>query len=75
MSAMISFEQLCTFKRTFIKCQKSLEMRCNKYLSIEIADALHISDEDVELIDKANQEHLAKLEMIRLGRLSLSDFN
>lgn len=50
-------------------------MRCNKYLSIEIADALHISDEDVELIDKANQEHLAKLEMIRLGRLSLSDFN
>lgn len=50
-------------------------MRCNKYLSIEIADALHISDEDVELIDKANQEHLAKLEMIRLGRLNLSDFN
>lgn len=51
------------------------EMHCNKYLSIEIADALHISDEDVELIGKANQEHLAKLEMIRLGRLSLSDFN
>lgn len=51
------------------------EMRCNKYLSIKIADALHISDEDVELIDKANQEHLAKLEMIRLGRSSLSDFN
>ena len=50
-------------------------MRCNKYPSIEIADALHISDEDVELIDKANQEHLAKLEMIKLGRLSLSDFN
>lgn len=37
-------------------------MRCNKYSC-------------VELIDKANQEHLAKLEMIRLGRLSLSDFN
>ena len=51
------------------------EMRCNKYLYIEIADALHISDEDVELIDKVNQEHLAKLEMIRLGRLSLSRFN
>lgn len=51
------------------------EMRCNKYPSIEIADALHISDEDVELIDKANREHLAKLEMIRLGRLSLSEFN
>ena len=50
-------------------------MRCNKYLYIEIADALHISDEDVELIDKVNQEHLAELEMIRLGRLSLSDFN
>ncbi|CAJ2235723.1 hypothetical protein [Companilactobacillus paralimentarius] len=41
----------------------------------EIADALHISDEEVELIDKANQEHLAKLEMIRLGRVSLSNFN
>jgi len=51
------------------------EMRCNKYLSIEIADALHISDDEVELIDKVNQEHLAKLEMIRLGRLSLSEFN
>lgn len=51
------------------------EMHCNKYLFIEIADALHISDEEVELIDKANQEHLAKLKMIRLGRLSLSDFN
>ncbi|KRK93610.1 hypothetical protein FC88_GL000184 [Companilactobacillus futsaii JCM 17355] len=51
------------------------EMRCNKYPCVEIADALHISDEDVELIDKANQEHLAKLEMIRLGRLNLSDFN
>lgn len=50
-------------------------MRCNKYPYVEIADALHISDEDVELIDKANQEHLAKLEMIRLGRLSLSNFN
>jgi len=51
------------------------EMRCNKYPSIEIADNLHISDEDVELIDKVNQKHLAKLEMIRLGRLSLSDIN
>lgn len=51
------------------------EMRCNKYPCVEIADALHISDEDVEFIDKANQEHLAKLEMIRLGRLNLSDFN
>ena len=50
-------------------------MRCNKYMFIEIADALHISDEEVELIDKVNQKHLAKLEMIRLGRLSLSDFN
>jgi len=50
-------------------------MRCNKYLYIEIADALHISDEEVELIDKVNRKHLAKLEMIRLGRLSLSDFN
>jgi len=29
------------------------EMRCNKYPSIEIADALHISDEDVEeLLDQ-----------------------
>jgi len=28
-------------------------MRCNKYPSIEIADALHISDEDVEeLLDQ-----------------------
>ncbi|WP_155832141.1 hypothetical protein [Companilactobacillus nodensis] len=51
------------------------EMRFNKYLFIEIADALHISDEEVELIDKVNQEHLAKLEMIRLGWLSLSDIN
>jgi fructose-1,6-bisphosphatase len=51
------------------------EMRCNKYPTIEIADALHISDEEVELIDKVNRKHLAKLEMIRLGRLSLSDFN
>ncbi|GEO58683.1 hypothetical protein LBO01_18120 [Companilactobacillus paralimentarius] len=51
------------------------EMRCNKYPTIEIADALHISDEDVELVDKANQEYVAKLEMIRLGRLSLSDFS
>ncbi|KRK84921.1 hypothetical protein [Companilactobacillus bobalius] len=50
-------------------------MRCNKYPTIEIADALHISDEDVELVDKANQEYVAKLEMIRLGRLSLSDFS
>lgn len=50
-------------------------MRCNKYPTIEIADALHISDEEVELIDKVNRKHLAKLEMIRLGRLSLSDFN
>ncbi|KRK80256.1 hypothetical protein FD03_GL002578 [Companilactobacillus nodensis DSM 19682 = JCM 14932 = NBRC 107160] len=50
-------------------------MRFNKYLFIEIADALHISDEEVELIDKVNQEHLAKLEMIRLGWLSLSDIN
>jgi len=48
-------------------------MRCNKYPSIEIADALHISDDEVELIDKANQEHLAKLEMIRLARLTLID--
>ena len=29
----------------------------------EIADALHISDENVELIDKANQEHLERLKM------------
>lgn len=50
------------------------EMRCNKYPTIEIADALCISDEDVELIDKANENNLAKLEMIRLGRLSLKDF-
>ena len=50
-------------------------MRCNKYMFSEIADALHMSDEEGELIDKVNQKHLAKLEMIRLGRLSLSDFN
>ena len=51
------------------------EMRCNKYPMIEIADALHISDEDVELIDKVNQEYLAKLKMIRLGRWSLKDLS
>ncbi|MGQ2376295.1 hypothetical protein [Companilactobacillus zhachilii] len=50
-------------------------MRSNKYSMIEIADALHVSDEDIELVDEANQRYSAKLEMIRLGRLSLSDFN
>lgn len=54
------------------------QTRCNELKNMALlyfADALHISDEDVELIDKANQEHRAELEMIRLGRLSLSDIN
>lgn len=55
------------------KRQGDKKMNYEKIYKLYIRSAF--SDEDVEFIDKANQEHLAKLEMIRLGRLNLSDFN